>query len=203
VIRALVERYAAISTYRDRGVVRQALGEGKAPIETRFETRFQRPGIFRFAFSSPHPYPPLAHIITQHCFGADRIGAYAWTKEHDGAAQVQPEEDLSMAIAGATGISGGSAHTIAALLMPDIGGFTLDRVLGSKVLGHEAVDGAECVVIAAPHPIGGKLSLWVHEATMTLRKLVTDLGRFPPGEEIHRDIEIDGLIEDHELERPV
>jgi hypothetical protein len=159
--------------------------------------------MFRFAFSSSHPYPPLAHIITQHCYGADSSGAYRWTKEHDGRASIEDEEDLSMAIAGATGISGGSAHTIGGLLMPDIGGFTLDRVRGWKVVGRETLEGEECVVVCATHPMGGEFSLWVQPDTMTLRKQKTKLGEFPAGEEIRRDIEINGNIEDSELRRPV
>ncbi len=202
-IEELVQRYAAISTYRDRGVVLQALREGGAPIETSFETRFRRPGMFRFAFSNPHPFPPLAHILTQHCCGADSLGAYSWTKQHDESAYVEGEEDLSMAVAGATGISGGSAHTIGGLLMPEIGGFTLDRIRGSRVLCHETFEGAECIVVRAPHPVSGELSLWVDYESMTLRKLMTDHGSFPPGEEIRREIEINAIIQDHEVERPV
>jgi hypothetical protein len=41
---------------------------------------------------------------------------------------VELEESLKLAVAGATGISGGSAHTIARLLLPEIGGFSLSKL---------------------------------------------------------------------------
>lgn len=201
-IAELTERYARIATYRDRGVVRQALREGEAPIETQFETWFRRPGLFKFAFASPHPYPPLAHIVTRSCHGADASGAYSWMKFHEQPGQIRREENLSMTIAGATGISGGSAHTIGGLLLPELSGLTLHRVRGAKVLGREPFEGAECVILQAPHRVAGKLSIWIHEETMTLRKLVTHYESHPPAEEIRRNIEIDGPIADTELERP-
>jgi hypothetical protein len=56
----VVEKYGLLSSYQDSGVVLQPLSPNDAPIETKFTTLFRRPNLFRFAFSSPHPFPPLA-----------------------------------------------------------------------------------------------------------------------------------------------
>lgn len=198
----LAARYGAMTTYRDRGVVLQPLGENEAAIRTTFETRFRRPGMFRFSFATPHPYPPLAHLVTEYCFGSDSSGAYAWTKEHGGPAHISRQEDLSMAIAGATGISGGSAHTIGALLMPGIGGRTFPKLHDFRIRGREALEGLDCVVAEAPYPNGAEVAVWIHRDTMTLRKLRTKHPSLPAGEEIRSDIEIDVVIDDRELSRP-
>jgi hypothetical protein len=107
-----------------------------------------------------------------------------------------------MVVAGATGISVGSAHTIAALLMPEVGGSGLGRVSTAAFLGEELFEGAECIVIGAPHPAGGEFSLWLERDTLTLRKLRTKLGAFPPSDEIRRNIRIDQEVHDSMFERP-
>jgi hypothetical protein len=198
----LVRKYAEMSSYQDEGVVLQALGEGEKPIETRFTTHFRRPDLFRFAFASPHPYPPLAHVITAHVCGADKVGAYSWTKLYEEPAQLENAKNISMAVAGATGISGGSAHTIGALLMREVGGFGLGQISQSSFLGEEIFEGADCVIIGALHPAGGELSLWIERNTVILRKLRSKPGPFPPSDEIRRSISIDKSIEDRVFERP-
>lgn len=200
-VQALVARYGAISAYRDQGAVLRTIREGGAPMVTPFATLFRRPAEFKFTFSTPHPYPPLAHIVTRHCCGADSNGAYAWTKRHEEPASVVDEVDLSMAIAGATGISGGSAHTMGALLLPAIGGLGLNQIAGWRLLHREAFEGSACAVLGARRR-GGELHLWVHEDTLTLRRLVAGTGSLHAAEEVHRDIEIDGPIDDAELQRP-
>lgn len=198
----LADRYAAMRTYRDRGVVLQSLPAIEMPVKTTFETRFRRPGLLRFAFSSPHPFPPLSHIVTEYCCGADSAGAYEWRKAHDEPAHLTKLESLSLAIAGATGISGGSAHTIGSLLMPEIGGLRFTELHDFRIRGREAFEGHDCIVAESPLPGGGGLILWIHRDSMTLRKVVTKHPSFPPGEEIRRDIEIDAAIDDRELNRP-
>src|ERR1700687_281976 len=202
VIAEVVRKYAELYSYQDEGIVLQALGERDKPLETRFPTHFRRPGLFRFAFASPHPYPPLAHIISAHVYGSDKVGAYCWTKPYEEPAQLESAEDVSMAIAGATGISGVSAHTIGSLLMQEVGGFGLGRISHSSFLGEEIFEGANCIIIGAPHPAGGELSLWIERDTLTLRKLRSKLGAFPPRDEISRSISIDQDIYYSVFERP-
>jgi hypothetical protein len=148
-----------------------------------------------------HPYAPLAHIVSQHCFGADSVGAYAWTKHHNEPANIEDLENLALAVAGATGISRGAAHTIGGLLLPDIGGYTLGQASSWTVLRHEVLENTECVVLLGNRR-GGQQTLWIHEGTMTLRKVITDFGSFPAGVEVRREIEVDGLVKDTELQRP-
>src|SRR5262245_13580766 len=126
----LVKRYAAISTYRDLGGVSQTLSEGDPPSGASFETRFRRPGFFRFDFSIVHVDMRVQiAMTTRHSCGADPAGAYSWTKEGRQAGHIEEEDDLPTAIAGAAVISSRSVRTIAPLLMPDLGGFTFDRAL--------------------------------------------------------------------------
>ena len=60
-------------------------------------------------------------------------------------AGVQSQPSLGNGIAGATGVSGGSAHTIPALLLPDqIGGRKLTAMTHLERLPDEALDGTLC-----------------------------------------------------------
>ncbi|QJR16205.1 hypothetical protein [Usitatibacter palustris] len=197
----VIEKYRLLASYQDTGVVLQPLSPSDAPIETKFTTRFRRPHFFRFAFSSPHPFPPLAHLITSHCCGLDDAGAYAWMKIYEEPATLKPVKNISIAVASATGISGGSAHTIGALLMPEVGGLGLDQLKGISFLGEERFEAANCLVIAGSG-WGAEVSLWIDRESLMIRKVRTKIGAHPPADEIRRNIQIDESIPDREFERP-
>ncbi|MGD0102279.1 MAG: hypothetical protein ABSC60_18255, partial [Acidobacteriota bacterium] len=90
---------------------------------------------------------------------------------------VQKLTSLEIGIAGATGVSGGSAHTIPALLLPDqIGGNKLSAMTDLMRLPDETVDGTSCFKLK------GKFSdfkqprtLWFEKATFLLRRIVEQL----------------------------
>lgn len=77
----------------------------------------------------------------------------------------------------------------------------LGHIPGWRFLRREAVEGTECVGLSASHR-GWEQSLWIHEMTMTLRKVVRSGGVTPETIEVRREIEIDGPVTDDELERP-
>jgi len=188
-IRRVVNYYAQISSYRDTGVVRQWFKPKQPPLETNFSTSFRKPSLFRFEFSSPHPYPPLRHIITRHVIGSDGATAYFLRKEHRGPARLEIEENLSIAVAGATGISSGSAHTIGRLLLPEIGGLSLMDLVGPFRKRQCRLNGVTCYWISAKHPRGPRLEIWIEKKTLLLRKLRHNAGDVP-GEELRQNIRV-------------
>lgn len=185
----MVERYAAMDSYSDTGVVRQRLDMVEPPFEIAFSTAFKKPWLFRFEFATPHPYPPLRHNITKHVVGFDGTTAYFATNEPEAESfDVEVEDDISLAVAGATGISGGAAHTIARLLLPDIGGLSVLDLVGVQLKADVVFDGCVCSVIAAQHPRDRRpLELWIEKDTVLLRKLITGDGST---EEVRQGIQV-------------
>ena len=112
---SVADAYVSLSSYSDEGVVNTTLRMPEASFQhtIKFFTAYVKPNLFRFKFENPHPYPPLAHVITTHICGFDGTSAYLRTQLHDQPAEVRIETQFDMAVAGATGISGGSVRTIA------------------------------------------------------------------------------------------
>ncbi len=108
----VVARYKAMSSYSDTGHVTTKMFRTNVVHRRSFSTLYQKPSLFRFAFSSPHPHPPLAHIITEHVAGFDGNEGYLLTKKPGDTLAKKSIRSLSSAMAGANGISSGSAHTI-------------------------------------------------------------------------------------------
>jgi hypothetical protein len=79
-----------------------------------FKTAFVRPDRFRFEFSDSFPNSTKYHRYIIAATGSD---VSTWWDIRPG---VERAESLSMAIAGATGVSSGSAYEIPTLLMRDL-----------------------------------------------------------------------------------
>ena len=191
----VVERYAGMSSYADTGVVRQWFGRDDPPLETRFSTLFKKPSRFRFEFRSPHPFPPLRHIVCTHVVGSDGGTAYSLTKQYEETASLGVEESLSMAIAGATGISAGSAHSIGRLLVPEVTGFSLLDLFDAVFEGETEVDGTLCWTIRAKRQKGSEMVLGIEKGTLLLRRCAETLGKVP-SEELRENIRLNGPLDD-------
>jgi hypothetical protein len=194
VLSRMVQAYSALQSYRDIGVVLLHFAADEAPNETTFETAFSRPNFFRFAWVSHHPYAPLRHIEWRSVVWSDGTTAfsrYEHGKDHP-ENQVQPS--LSLAIAEATGVSGGSAHTVPRLLMPETGGFSVAELKSSSFVGLETIEGTNCFHIVGTRPrISDPVDVWVGTEDHLLRKVQMRLVGVLQ-EEIHREIHINESI---------
>jgi hypothetical protein len=143
IIAAMAEVYAGCASCRDSGSVltRHSYFDGRRDSSEKrpFTTAFVRPDRFRFA-SRLYLAPgntPYQYIV---CLTGETVQC-RWA--------LRPEwespESLSMAIAGATGVSGPSAHTIPALLMPRrVEVLRLTDLTELTRLSNEDLDGEEC-----------------------------------------------------------
>src|SRR5258708_13272510 len=99
-------------------------------------------------------------MVIAHVCGCDSKGAYSLMSAYGELPHIKDETTLAMAVAGATGISAGSAHTIGALLIPEVGGFQLQDLENLSVVREEAVEGVRCIVIQGIPSGIGKASLF-------------------------------------------
>jgi outer membrane lipoprotein-sorting protein len=194
---AILERmettYATCETYQDSGFVTTVFirDDGQRRNKIPFSTAFVRPTRFRFEFKNSHDGQNWRRYIVW----ADGADLRTWWDIRPGV--VQPPS-LSLGLAGATGVSGGSAHTVPALLMPDsIGGRRLTDLTQLRRLEDAKLDGVDCFRIQGsmrieidpaelerrrqltlrvtgrdlPNAISGPEMLWIDKSTFLLRRI--------------------------------
>jgi hypothetical protein len=171
IIQALTQRYAAMRSYQDRGVVRSWLRPGELPIEMPFETAYSAPNLFRFRFDSPHPFPPLAHIVTRYVVGSDGHRAFLWRQHGDDAPALDTASDLSVMVRGVVGVSNGASHIITRLVLPQVGGLALCDLRHLLVIGDEVVDGVPCRRVSGTHPQGQGWVMVIERESSLLRSV--------------------------------
>ncbi len=160
----------------------------------RFSTLYQKPSSFRFTFFRPHPYPQLGHLVTQHVVGFEGAEGYRLTIKPNDVQPVRSTTSLELAIAGATGISSGSAHTIGGLLFPQVAGLSILDLLSPRFNDETDIDGVVCHSITARLPKGGERELWIERDALLLRKVIHSRDT-ACSEEVRENIRINEALE--------
>jgi len=181
-----VEAYAALRSYSDVGVVLTHFIANEDPTETKFETAFARPALFRFSWISHHPFQPLRKIEWRSTIWADGVGVFSRFGFSE-PVKTETQRSLISAIASATGVSGGSAYTVPSMLMPELGASYAIRLTSVTLVGPDTFEGAACAHIAATNRRGDPVDLWIGAEDHLIRKVQMRLGGVLV-EEIHRDI---------------
>jgi hypothetical protein len=194
VLRRVSQTYSAMTSYADSGAVKSVIGDDPT-YQTNFATLYKAPSLFRFEFSSPHPYPPLRHIVTKHVVGFDGSTAYSTWQEYQKAPRLRTEESLDLAVAGATGISRGSAHTIGRLLFPKLSGVAIGEPLDARFADDTLIGDIPCFVILAVYRRGFEDEYAIEKQSLLIRRLRSHTGK-SPAEEYRENIRVDQPIDD-------
>jgi outer membrane lipoprotein-sorting protein len=192
IIKLMVEQYAAVTSYRDSGVVETATG-GSLPTrstDVAFKIYFTRPRKLHFEWVELSSFSSAERNVVWSD-GEKTFGYYSFEP-----GKVKPEEDLGMGLAGATGVSLGSAITVPNLLLKDVGGFSLVDLKRISLKGEEQFEGEACYVLEGFHPNSEPWQFWVGKKDFLLRKLTTRRENGELEEEIHRDIRVNEPIPD-------
>jgi len=194
VLKAMLSRYSALKSYQDRGIVLRTWPDKAEPYEISFTTFFRRPDLFRFDWISHHPYPPLRHLKTRHVIWSDGKDALHYTIDKD-SSKMKRKESLFMAVAGATGISMGSALTVFNMLMPEYGArsFTELRDIDLRTAVFEGID---CHCIRGRYAQGAQEDLRIGANDHLLRCVSSSRGEGAIAQEIRREIRINEPIND-------
>ncbi len=161
--------YERAQSYEDTGEVRTRFVKRFWPDRTTllpFTTAFVRPDAFRFEFRSRAGGlgEGQRYLIWR---SGDEVKS--WWSIQPGIRINQPFE---LAIAAATGVSGGSSARIAALLLPDLQWGRRMRFLEEiQLSGQEELEGAACYHLRANGPDGRPVEFWVDARTFLLRQL--------------------------------
>ncbi len=141
VLSAVRSAYAACASYQDRGeivgvIIHETPRPSRRTTIQEFSTHFVRPNRFRFEFAEKTVGPPeewSRHLTLER----DGVARGWWTV----TGEIEQAE-LSLLLAGATGISHGCAHRVPPLLMPDR--FRRGEEPVPEVVGEEVVGGHVC-----------------------------------------------------------
>ena len=88
-------------------------------------------------------------------------------------AQQKLEESLGLAVAGATGVSGGSAHNIPSLLLPkEVGGRKLTDVADTKRISDAMINETPCYRIRGTYA-DDPITIWIDQETHLVRRIDT------------------------------
>ncbi len=167
-LQAVQAHYRSLENYSDTGLSSARNGSRIC----HFETQYGHPNLFRFAFESPHPYFKKRHLISRCVIGHDGTKPYFYASRYASHGEIDHPESLEMAVAGATGISNGTAHTIAALLFDGVDGFKLLDLKRLRFRRHRTVQGVPCIGVSGLHPFsGGRYTAWFGANDMLLRRL--------------------------------
>lgn len=190
IVKNMADRYAALSSYADSGVVETVSNDPlpRRSTDIGFKTHFTRPNKLRFEWLAFTSFSTDERSVVWSD-GAKTFSFYSFEPE-----QVKTKEDISLALAGATGISRGSAHTVPALLISDVGGFLLTELTKLSLKREEVFEGEECYVIEGHHPHGEPWQLWISKKDSLLRKVRSPSTDGDFQEQIHRDIKVDDKI---------
>jgi outer membrane lipoprotein-sorting protein len=113
IIKLMKESYATANSYSDSGVVKIVFinSDGRRTVKKPFTTAFIRPDRFRFEYREKTPINREFRFIVS--LNGKNLQTY-WNIEND-----LKLDSLDKAIAAATGVSGGSAITVPAMLLPN------------------------------------------------------------------------------------
>ena len=166
-----VEVYAKCKSYKDSGYVRTVFlnkdGTTKFITKKVFKTAFIRPAKFRFEYAEKK----ADELQNKYIIWKDGKNIKSFW-------EIKGEEtpkSLSMAIAGATGISSGTAHNIPTLLISEVRGRKITNMKNPIILKEGKDDnGKLCYLIKAEKKQKNEtFILWVQKETFLITKIET------------------------------
>jgi outer membrane lipoprotein-sorting protein len=165
ILERMAQVYATCNSYRDAGVVKTVFIEasGRRTVEKPFKTAFVRPESLRFEYRDE---------------GSDNHRYIVWSQGNDVQTWwdvtpgIKRPVSLELALAGATGVSGGSAQTVPCLLLPDkVGGLRLTDLAEAQRIEDDRIDRADCFRIQGKE-VDAPTVLWIDKTTHLLRRIV-------------------------------
>ena len=164
IINKMYAVYQNLSSYQDTGEVETVMfaeGTGiKQVMSAPFKTFFQRPNLMRFEWVNISPLPQKSNNV----LWSNGQETYTYWPQ---LGQYKKNKSLQMGIAGATGVSGGSAHTIPSMFLFQQNIFaTLKPIL----LCQGKFEGIKCHVIAGNDIMNNETILWIGVDDLLLRK---------------------------------
>lgn len=171
VLANMAAAYARCSSYEDSGVAWVEFSGWPGHVSgTWFRTSFVRGGGFRFEYEEENTeslFDRLRSPKRMVIWGDNHRAQCWWTVGGLSA------DTLNMEIAGATGVSDGTAHTIPRMLLPmHITGRSLSDLGDATLASIESIEGSPCFRIEGKYA-DQRLTIWVDTANYLLRRTLS------------------------------
>jgi outer membrane lipoprotein-sorting protein len=196
VLARMAKVYAGCKSYRDTGAVKTVFVDatGNRTVEKPFKTAFVRPDRFRFEYTAKQGGREDRYIVWRK--GKE---VQTWWDITPG---VEKPESLDLALAGATGVSGGSARTVPTLLLPkEVRGGRLTDLTEAKRADDAKIGKVDCLRIEGKYG-GHPMTLWIDKKTFLVRRIDSKkkFDDFSTEQTTTYDPVIDGEIPDKALQ---
>lgn len=168
-IASVAEVYRSAKSYRDTGAITAFDADGESERDhVTFKTAYVRPGRFRFEWREPWPIDGTVRRVVW----SDGRESRTWWQVPLGDDLDEQEPSLELAIAGATGVSRGTAHAIPSLLLsPHVDGRSIKDLVRPRIERDTTLDQRRVWVVAG---INGSCLLHVYVDQETLLILRID-----------------------------
>ena len=157
----MAKAYADCKSYRDSGVVTTVFvkNTAKRTVEKPFTTAFVRPDLFRFEYKDKN---------RRYLISANGQNVQTWWDVKPG---IQKPESLLLALGGATGVSGGSAARIPAMLMPGkLKGWGGVHISDAKQIKDGKLENVDCLRLEGKYA-GNPITLWIDKKSYLVRRI--------------------------------
>jgi hypothetical protein len=156
--------YATCGSYRDSGVVTTLFVQdgGNRRNEKTFSTAFVRGGRFHFEYREKMGERQMRYLIWSN--GEEVL---TWWDVKPG---IDKPKSLGFALGGATGVSGGSAAAIPALLLPGEVWGSLSQISEARLAEDGRLDGVECFRVEGNYG-RSPITLWIDKTSYLVRRI--------------------------------
>ena len=167
ILEKMVSVYASCNSYADEGEVRTIFIQNGArrTVVKPFSTAFVRPSNFRFEFEDRRPDDNWIYYIVWR--DATSIKS-SWSIKPG----IRTFESLSLALAGATGVSSSAAINVPSLLMSDLGDSHRIQTLSQlRLTGEETIGGQTAFGIEGRDWRSNLVTIWIDKESFLLLKI--------------------------------
>lgn len=166
IFKKVLAAYEAIDTYSDEGTVVQdiEMNGQKTHLETPFTIKLKKPNMYLITWD-----PKMPMMSQSGAVWSDGTQPYLYMDATKSYSKLNKDE---VALGGATGISGGAAHTIPSLFLKVFQGHVspFSNMSDPKLQDSEQVGGEDCYVIAGGSKISKEETFWISKKDFLIRK---------------------------------
>lgn len=181
ILQKSAEKYKSLTSYSATGKTVSIIGAAEVNADKVLEQGFQKPHNLVHTFTIKLGRPDLYHIQWEQKVHAayTQKGAVWSAGEGDfllmGEARYSKMKNQAIALAAATGISGGAAHTVPAAFFANTGPNLLRTLSDVSLEKEEKIDAEDCYVVAGR--LGEqKMLFWVSKESFLIRQRQLVLG---------------------------
>lgn len=176
IFKRVIVKYQSMETYSAEGTIISAIDRGSAKmnIKTSFSIKMKKPNLYLISWDQKNSMMPT--YTQSGAVWNDGSRPYVYMGISKAYSKMSSDE---MALAAATGISGGAAFTIPSLFLsvfkkqPE----PFARLVDPKLTGSQKVEGEDCYVITGSSTISKTETFWIAKKAYLIRKYSRSLER--------------------------